>query len=160
MKQCKICRQIKPLQDFHKDRKLSDGRFNECKVCNNNRRIRYKTIEFTNIEWRERRIQYHYDRQHLYTPNVSIEKRNEYAKKQRLKRKKENHARYLANKEYPHNQPCEVCGSILTERHHDDYSKPLEIRWLCKIHHEDHHKEQNKIKRYEQYRQRKNHRIR
>lgn len=31
-------------------------------------------------------------------------------------------------------KPCEVCGKV-AEAHHDDYSKPLEIRWLCRRHH-------------------------
>jgi hypothetical protein len=31
---------------------------------------------------------------------------------------------------------CEVCGSrSKIERHHEDHSKPFEIKWLCKKHH-------------------------
>jgi hypothetical protein len=34
-----------------------------------------------------------------------------------------------------HRECCEVCGSEPTEGHHEDYSQPLEVRWLCKRHH-------------------------
>lgn len=32
-------------------------------------------------------------------------------------------------------QPCEICGRTPADGHHDDYAKPLEVRWLCAIHH-------------------------
>ena len=38
-------------------------------------------------------------------------------------------------------QPCEICGSVIdVEAHHDNYSKPLEVRWLCIQHHRQHHR--------------------
>lgn len=34
---------------------------------------------------------------------------------------------------------CEVCGEARVHAHHDDYSKPLDVRWLCPTHHREHH---------------------
>jgi len=31
--------------------------------------------------------------------------------------------------------PCEVCGDKNSDGHHIDYSKPLEVIWLCRKHH-------------------------
>lgn len=31
--------------------------------------------------------------------------------------------------------PCQKCGSLNVEAHHTDYSKPLEVMWLCRKHH-------------------------
>jgi len=39
---------------------------------------------------------------------------------------------------------CENAGNECRGRiigHHDDYDKPLEVRWLCERHHHRHHKE-------------------
>lgn len=36
--------------------------------------------------------------------------------------------------------PCEVCGDPKVEGHHADYSKPLEVRWLCAVHHGETHR--------------------
>jgi hypothetical protein len=35
--------------------------------------------------------------------------------------------------------PCEVCGDPQTHAHHDDYSKPLDVRWFCPRHHREEH---------------------
>lgn len=38
-------------------------------------------------------------------------------------------------------QPCEVCGEAKVEAHHEDYSKPRDVKWLCRKHHMERHKE-------------------
>ena len=50
----------------------------------------------------------------------------------RAHNKKTNGGKYVRGK-------CEVCGIKNAEAHHDDYAKPLEIKWLCKGHHKLHH---------------------
>lgn len=36
-------------------------------------------------------------------------------------------------------QPCERCGTEPAHGHHDDYSQPLDVRWLCRRCHDEHH---------------------
>lgn len=31
-----------------------------------------------------------------------------------------------------HRGPCEFCGQLKAEAHHEDYAKPLEVNWLCR----------------------------
>jgi len=37
--------------------------------------------------------------------------------------------------------PCAVCGELKAEAHHEDYSKPFDVLWLCRKHHSQLHLE-------------------
>ena len=54
-------------------------------------------------------------------------------------------ARYITNNAIASGKiqkgACERCGNPRVHAHHDDYSKPLAIRWLCPPCHIKHHKE-------------------
>lgn len=36
-------------------------------------------------------------------------------------------------------KPCEICGCKKSHGHHDNYAKPLDVRWLCDFHHNEWH---------------------
>ncbi len=38
-------------------------------------------------------------------------------------------------------QPCVECGNPKSHAHHQDYSKPLDVMWLCCVHHKAKHME-------------------
>ncbi len=41
-------------------------------------------------------------------------------------------------------EPCEKCGEIIVDAHHDNHEYPLDMRWLCKKHHAKLHKDERK----------------
>lgn len=72
------------------------------------------------------------------------EKRPVYSELTELARKKVNARSYVRvyirrGKITP--QPCEGCGDLFAQAHHDDYDKPLDLRWLCLRCHLKHHKQ-------------------
>ena len=75
------------------------------------------------------------------------EKVKEYQKEYRKKKYGEAHhfvSHALANKKLE-KKHCEVCGAEKAEAHHDDYNKPLEVRWLCRACHIEWHKNNEPI---------------
>jgi hypothetical protein len=44
-------------------------------------------------------------------------------------------------------KPCERCGADKAHAHHENYSKPLEVMWLCPKHHRQRHADINAIHR-------------
>lgn len=78
-------------------------------------------------------------------PYKDLEKRRAFARAYYPKIRKKMLARVAAWNAFPEAQPCSIDKCVvLGERHHDDYSKPLEIRWLCKFHHEEQHHSEEK----------------
>lgn len=44
-------------------------------------------------------------------------------------------------------KPCVVCGAAKADGHHFDYSRPLDVVWLCRPHHSAFHKIEREINR-------------
>lgn len=136
MKRCFKCGAIKALDDFYKHPDMPDGHVNKCKECNK--------IDVSK-NYRGNREHYAlYEKQRFQKP----ERKAQILTKQRVRRAK-NPDKYFANTLTGNalrdgkltKQPCEKCGAE-AQAHHPDYSKPLEIMWLCRKHHlEEHGKE-------------------
>lgn len=60
---------------------------------------------------------------------------------QKLKANARSHAVTALRRGQLQRAPCEKCGAALAQMHHDDYSKPLQVRWLCVPCHRQWHRE-------------------
>lgn len=131
-KNCFKCGEIKPLSAFYKHPQMKDGRVNKCKECN---KIDVRKNRKDNIEHYRS-----YDRQrgNRLTKEYFADRASNCPAKYRAVRMVAYHKR----KGNITQKPCEVCGSELyIHAHHDDYSKPLDVRWLCAAHHKQWHNE-------------------
>ena len=136
MKECFKCRETKPLSKFYRHPQMGDGHLNKCMDCAK-RDVRVHRI----VSERPRE----YDRERFKN---NKERRVATAKRSELARKKDPiayRARYALSNAVRDGrikkaEKCTVCGqTVRLHGHHDDYSKPLDVVWLCaKCHHGRH----------------------
>jgi len=155
MKVCRECNTEKPLVEFYKHAAMADGHLNKCIQCVKARVGKHREANLEKIR--------EYDRSRGNLPN-RVEARKEYAKteqgKAAFKRARDSyHKRYpmkyaahvitgnaIRDGKLIRASQCSVCES--TERiegHHDDYTKPLDVRWLCRSCHDKWHKKNKPI---------------
>jgi hypothetical protein len=124
-KTCCGCGETKPLDEFYRFVHAKDGRTSRCKIC---RRVEEIQRRRENPE-RAREIDRAYRRRN---PEKIRERNKRYPEKARARG-------FLTQMVYQGRiqkpERCEDCGK-LTEKHklhghHEDYSKPLDVDWLC-----------------------------
>lgn len=156
VKTCKKCSQSKPISDFYPHPQMRDGHLNMCKECSIAETMRWKAIKSADPEWIEKEAQRHRDKARRYResgrhPNLTGAAKTEVIRKYRKKYPEKALAHTAVNgalrKGVLHKLPCMVCGCPKSEAHHDDYSKPLDVIWLCPAHHAERHVELRKQQR-------------
>jgi len=134
-KRCSKCHTVKPLTAFTYDKRNRDGRHSWCKACSN------AHVKAYNAKNREK---------------ARASSRRAHAK--RRDRDNQLHREWAAR--HPHAgaarqavhraardgrlvkpDACEQCGwsGLRLNAHHDDYTRPLSVRWLCCSCHRLHH---------------------
>lgn len=135
-KQCSVCEQKKEVSEFQTRIASRDGLTAACTEC----------LKIRDAERYEKEKPRRLAAQKIYfnTPGGKDAKKRAVANwlaKNRVKRA----AHQILNNALRDGKivkgRCEVCGSRDVHGHHDDYTKPLKVRWLCPKHHSQHHKE-------------------
>jgi hypothetical protein len=154
MKRCIHCGEEKPLTEYYKHSAMADGHLGSCKTCV---RAYVSANRAKNIDKvRE------YDRERGQDPKRKAAVR---ARASKYKAKKPEYiAHYFEKNPDKHKahgivqrairsgklvvQPCQRCGyGIGIQAHHEDYSKPLDVVWLCPPCHGARHREINEERR-------------
>lgn len=136
-KLCFKCRQIRPLSEFYRHPRMADGHLNKCRFCTKmdvrlNRAIRSDQYAA-------------YDQQR----GVDANRRESYRQKRIAYRTRHPERTavycrvYRAKKTGVLVPPvrCPGCGAVSRiDAHHEDYSRPLQVTWICpRCHHAHHH---------------------
>lgn len=128
---CFKCNQALPITCFYKHRRMYDGHLNKCKECTKNDVREYRLANLDKIRAYDR------ERGNRLTPEYMkayiLVYPNKYKAKNMVNNAVRDHKLFR--------EPCETCGHEETHAHHDDYLKPLNVRWLCPIHHKKWHSE-------------------
>lgn len=155
MKVCRECSKERPLTEFYKHAKMTDGHLNKCIECVKARVSKHRKANLEKIR--------EYDRQRGSLPH-RVQARKEYQQTERGKAAKKRgmdayHKRYplkyashlitakaVREGKLKPAKSCSVCKSKkLIEGHHDDYTKPLSVRWLCQKCHKEWHRHNKPI---------------
>lgn len=143
MKVCKKCGIEKPIEDFYVHSQMGDGHLSFCKDCVRNRVHKHRQENLERIR--------KYDRNR---PNAKERMKKEYTNirnnKERYKKHTEQRKKWGKENRHKRNahckvqraiekgllikpNSCQICGKTNCEiqGHHHDYSKPLDVIWVC-----------------------------
>lgn len=135
MKRCRDCTELKVAEEFYRHSQMADGRLNSCKEC---RKAYARARQARGL--RREIDRRGYEKLRRENPEVlSI-------RQKRFREKYPNRAKIYSSvaRAIRHGDlekaPCINCGDPNTEGHHPDYSKPLEVVWLCSTCHKRRHR--------------------
>ena len=151
-KKCNKCHRELSLGNFYNRADSVDGKRNDCKDCHN----QSGWIYARRPEVKKRR-RFHVQRYLAKGNNreKSNKRRREYhakhkdrdyeihkisSDKYRVRQKARHRLRYMVSVGKIVRGLCVICGNPKTQGHHADYTKPLDVQWLCAKHHGETHR--------------------
>jgi len=134
MKVCRKCGEEKALGEFYRHPQMRDGRLNVCKDCK--RKYQKDRPADVKAKIERKRGQNPERKKKAYERLCRWRKENpEKAREQARRYPEKRRARNIVSRAVRDGKltkmQCEVCGSEKVHAHHEDYSKPLVVEWLC-----------------------------
>lgn len=117
---CKACKCAYIKERNEMDKPLYLKRIREAYYRNRGKRLKNRK----RYETRERLLKYQRAYRAKHSDKDNIRNRVKYALKTGKLQK----------------SPCVICGDVDSQAHHDDYNRPLDVTWYCKLHHEAWHR--------------------
>jgi len=136
-KWCFKCGLAKPRSEFYRHSRMADGHLGKCKACTklDVRRHYRETLPARKAYERKRTQQ---KARRAMQRRYSVERRQRDPKKYAARSAVSNALRDGRLTK----QPCK-CGETKVQAHHHDYSKPLDVEWLCfRCHRNERHGQQ------------------
>jgi hypothetical protein len=136
MKTCRKCGQEKNVEEFYVHQRMTDGRLNMCKECVKCRVKDHRTNNVESIrEYDRNRSKTEKRRKHISLTSKLWRKNNP------DKLRAHSMVGYAIAKKKIIKGKCQVCGKDgIIHGHHDDYTKPIDVRWLCPVCHSATHR--------------------
>jgi hypothetical protein len=128
-KTCFKCNTLKPLTEFYVHAQMGDGYLNKCKSCTKRDVAEHRAANIEKIREYDRARS---DLPHRVALRYAIVSRWIAENPERRQAQKEVRKAVMSGQ--LEKWPCMECGAD-AEAHHPDYSNPLAVVWLCKIHH-------------------------
>jgi hypothetical protein len=136
LKQCKGCAKTLSLEAFYAHSRMSDGHLNFCRECVKAKVQHHRTQNIERIN--------EYDRKRSNNPDRKAQLRalteRHLADPVRAKATRAT-SNAIRDGKLIRPDSCSACKkSCKPDAHHDDYSEPLNVRWLCRSCHCKHHR--------------------
>ena len=139
MKDCGRCGKRKDASEFYVNRASEDGLTAMCRLCSAEyQKARRERLNASKPEgWKKKtedKASY-MKAWHEKHPGYMTQAKRDWWNKNRDRMRVKDALRYAIRTGKVVKLPCQECGVQEVEAHHPDYSRPLDVVWLCKEHH-------------------------
>jgi hypothetical protein len=144
MKECSACGRRKDEAEFYVNKATSDGLTYRCRVCMSDyQKARREALNASKPDgWKKKTedMAAYMKAWKEANPGYMTKAKRDWWNRNKDRQRVKDAVKYALKTGKLVKTACQVCGKVEVEGHHPDYSRPLDVVWLCKEHHMEIHK--------------------